>query len=145
MHVYLLWQFHQLACLNGHSPKANDKDGQYLCIETPTPHSINPSHFDDICRHIILRYYRPDLDLVLECDASKVAMGMLLMQNFSQKSGSFGTELIDARFLKLLVFVSKIPIPTKQYYASNERERCLLSSLALRNSNTTTWVIIAWS
>ena len=39
---------------------------------------------NDICKETILRYYRPDLDLVLECHASKIAMGMNLLQDLRQ-------------------------------------------------------------
>ena len=39
---------------------------------------------DDICKETIVRYYRPHLDLVLECDASKIAVGMSLLQDFMQ-------------------------------------------------------------
>ena len=77
---------------------------------------------DKIYRHIILKYYRSDLDLVLECDASKVAMNMTLMQDFSQGPRSFSIELIDVTCLEPLAFASKTQISTKQCYANIGKE-----------------------
>ena len=79
---------------------------------------------NEICRHTVLKYYRPGFDLVLECDASNIAMGMTLMQDFSQEPGFFGIEFIDITCLKLLVVASKTLSPTEQHYANIGRDVC---------------------
>ena len=77
---------------------------------------------NEISMHTILNYYRPDLDLVLECDASIVAVSMTLIQDFSQEPGSFGIEFLDVTCLKPLALASKTLTPTTQYYANIKRE-----------------------
>ena len=77
---------------------------------------------DEICRHTILKYYRPDIELVLECDASKVVMGLTHMQDFSQEPRTFGIEFTDLRHLELLAFASKTLTSTKQHYTNIKRE-----------------------
>ena len=72
---------------------------------------------NEICRYTVLMYYRLDLDLVLECDASRVSMGMTLVQ-----PGSFGIKFIDVTCLKPLTFASKTLNPTEQCYANSQRE-----------------------
>ena len=53
-------------------------------------HSKDFKHITDIlCKEgKLLRYYRPDLDLYLEMDASGVAIGMALIQNDSNEKDS---------------------------------------------------------
>ena len=53
----------------------------------PHHHVAFQAIINEICRHTILKYYRPDLDLMLECDAPKEAVGMTHMQDFSQEPG----------------------------------------------------------
>ena len=87
----------------------------------PSHHVAFQAIINEICRHTTLKDYRPDLDTVLECDASKVAMGMTHMQDFNQEPCFFGIEFIDVTHLELLDFASKILTPTQQ---CQERDAC---------------------
>ena len=77
--------------------------------------SYHPIEFQasikEVCRHTILKYYRPDLDLILESGASKVAMGMASMPDFSQEPGFFGIKFIDVTGLEPMAFASKTLTP----------------------------------
>ena len=77
---------------------------------------------DDICKETILRYYKPDLDLVLECNAFKIAMGMSLLQDFMQDPLNIGTENFNITMLEPLAFSSKTLTLTEQHYANIKRE-----------------------
>ena len=87
----------------------------------PHHHLALQAIIDEICSHTILQVLQPGLDLVLECDASKVALGMMLMQDFSQEPWAFGIEFIDVTCLEPLAFTSKTLTPTKQHYINIER------------------------
>ena len=55
---------------------------------------------NDICKKTMLRYYRPDLHLVLECDASKIAVGISLLQDFMQDPLYLGIENLNITMLE---------------------------------------------
>ena len=60
----------------------------------------------------LLRYYRPDLDLYLEMDASRVAIGMALLQS----------ERNDRNSLYPIAYGSKTLTDAETRYANIEHE-----------------------